>query len=168
MTWPLLDFVIASKYKVFPENTVHFKSPFGLHDSLQIWCRLDYESKPSAALDGHGLRSISGFSQLPTTVPGGRRTNRFHTVASLLLALKSQFLFFGETVFSNVALLNVVNYPNQSRAEIRRCAAWFHLNPEVRFQRSTIIQSLLCPHFLSHSWLTKTPMTLCCYTAVLF
>lgn len=38
----------------------------------------------------------------------------------------------------------------------------------VRLHHFPIIRSPLCPHFLSHSWTAKSPMTLCCYAAVLF
>lgn len=38
----------------------------------------------------------------------------------------------------------------------------------VRLHHFPIIRSPLCPHFLSHSWPAKSPMTLCCYAAVLF
>lgn len=36
----------------------------------------------------------------------------------------------------------------------------------VRLHHYPIIRSLLCPHFLSNSWLAKSPMTLCCDAAV--
>lgn len=38
----------------------------------------------------------------------------------------------------------------------------------VRLHHFPIIRSLLCPLFLFHSWLAKSPMTLCCCAAVLF
>ncbi len=38
----------------------------------------------------------------------------------------------------------------------------------VRLHHFPIIRSPLCPHFLSHSWPAKSPMTLCCCAAVLF
>lgn len=110
-------------------------------------------AKPPAALKGHGLVAISGFSQLPTIIPLGKKSTAFHTVTNLLLALWNCVFFLPSFLF---------------KAEIQRYAAWVYLNPEARLHHSPIIRSLLCPHFMCPSCLTTAPMTLCCYAAVLF
>lgn len=79
----------------------------------------------------------------------------------------------GDHIFSKrhqqLVLLIEVHHTHQCRAKIS------YLNSS-ELQACTLSDCItfpssghpLCPHFLSHSWPAKSPMTLCCYASVLF
>lgn len=66
-------------------------------------------------------------------------------------------------------LLNEIHYMHQCKDKLSKLiwteGSSLHF---VRLHHFPIIRSPLCPRFLSHSWPAKSPMTLCCYAAVLF
>lgn len=101
-------------------------------------------AKPPVALKEHRIGAILGFFFFNCRRQSRReKSTAFHSHESSF-TLKSHFLLASF----------------HFKAEIRRYTAWIHHFPNI--------QLLLCLHFLSHSCLSKTPMTLCCYAAVLF
>lgn len=161
---PLWTSSFSGEASIFFHIFWRFKSHLSFVTSWKFGVGYIVRAEPPAALKGHELFYFGLFSAAAGG-PVKPRTNCFsHSHESpphtLKLRLKPDFF--------EVDLISVVNYTPRCRAESQRYAAGFDLNPGVRLHHSPFIRSPSCPHFLSHSWLAETPMTLCCCVAVLF